>query len=63
MPWQDDVMIEQDLLISRSIITLFSDEFLAEKLAIRGGTALPSITYSPNQAWAMVKELIERNMG
>ena len=33
-------MVEQDLLISRSMIALFSDEFLAEKLAFRGGTAL-----------------------
>lgn len=40
VPWQDDIMVEQDLLISRSMIALFSDEFLAEKLAFRGGTAL-----------------------
>lgn len=40
VPWQDDVMVEQDLIISRSMIALFSDEFLAEKLAFRGGTAL-----------------------
>ena len=39
-PWQEFYQIEQDLVISRVLIELFSDEFLRENLAFRGGTAL-----------------------
>ena len=31
--WQKDYQIEQDLIICRSVCTLFNDEYLAEHLA------------------------------
>ena len=40
VPWQFDYQVEQDLIIERVIIEIFSDNFLREKLAFRGGTAL-----------------------
>ena len=39
-PWTSNEQIEQDLIICRSLVELFSDEIIAEKLAFRGGTAL-----------------------
>lgn len=39
-PWTLESQIEQDLVLSRIIIEIFSDPFLAKKLAFRGGTAL-----------------------
>ncbi len=39
-PWQDSYQIEQDLVISRALVEIFSDPFLKENLAFRGGTAL-----------------------
>ena len=39
-PWQTQDMIEQDLIISRALVALYSDTFLCEKIAFRGGTAL-----------------------
>ena len=39
-PWSKNVEVEQDLLICRCIVAIFSDEFLASQLAFRGGTAL-----------------------
>jgi len=38
-PWSDPSMVEQDLLISRVLVSIFSDELLASQLAFRGGTA------------------------
>ncbi|WP_197530231.1 hypothetical protein [Deferribacter desulfuricans] len=38
-PWVDNSLIEQDLIIHRTIIELFSNKFLKSKLAFRGGTA------------------------
>lgn len=38
--WQEDEQIEQDLILTRAIIQIFSDDFLRNSLAFRGGTAL-----------------------
>ncbi len=43
VPWQFDYQIEQDLIIERSIIEIFSNEYLRDKLAFRGGTALHKV--------------------
>lgn len=40
VPWNDNAQVEQDLIISRALVAIFSDEFLASQLAFRGGTAL-----------------------
>lgn len=50
-PWQADYQVEQDLVICRALIELFSDSYLHERLAFRGGTALyklhlPAARYS-----------------
>lgn len=39
-PWAEQRQIEQDLIISRALVELFSDPFLAGELRFRGGTAL-----------------------
>lgn len=38
--WKANEQVEQDLVICRSLVELFSDGVIAEKLAFRGGTAL-----------------------
>jgi len=39
-PWQTDIMVEQDLIISVMLVTLFRDKTIANSLFFRGGTAL-----------------------
>lgn len=39
-PWSKNEMVEQDLIICRALVSIFSDDFLRENLAFRGGTAL-----------------------
>ena len=39
-PWAEQRQVEQDLIISRALVELFSDPFLAQELRFRGGTAL-----------------------
>ena len=39
-PWRRSEQVEQDLLISRTVVAIYSDPYLAERLAWRGGTAL-----------------------
>lgn len=40
VPWPENQQIEQDLLLSRAIVEIFSDERLSKTLLFRGGTAL-----------------------
>ncbi len=44
-PWPEMGQIEQDLIISRAIIDLFSDDFLRQELRFRGGTALNKLHF------------------
>lgn len=44
-PWPDDSQVEQDLIISRAIVDIFSDDFLCRELRIRGGTALNKLVF------------------
>lgn len=39
-PWPQDVQVEQDLVISRALVEIFSNPTLHDALAFRGGTAL-----------------------
>ena len=54
VPWQSNEHVEQDLVICRSMIDFFSDEWLVDSLAFRGGALtkillrLPILT-SPGQ--------------
>lgn len=45
-PWKSNLHVEQDLLISRSLVAIFSDQFLADNLAFRGGTSLHKLFLS-----------------
>ncbi len=47
VPWTDFAMVEQDLIISRALVDIFSDDFLRAQLAFRGGTALHKLYLSP----------------
>jgi predicted nucleotidyltransferase component of viral defense system len=46
-PWTEDVQVEQDLIISRALIELFSHPEISRALAFRGGTALHKLHLKP----------------
>jgi predicted nucleotidyltransferase component of viral defense system len=45
-PWPEDRQVEQDLIICRALIEIFSDDFLRKELRVRGGTALNKLHFS-----------------
>jgi hypothetical protein len=51
-PWKTAAQVEQDLIICRALVELFSQETLRQQLVFRGGTALyklhlrPAVRYS-----------------
>ncbi len=63
VPWNDNAHVEQDLLISRALTTLFNDEFLASQLAFRGGTALHKLYLSPQPRYSEDIDLVQINPG
>lgn len=60
-PWQTNEQVEQDLAICRALVEIYSDGFLANHLAFRGGTALhklflqPQLRYSEDLDFVQVK--------
>ncbi len=62
-PWQDSAMVEQNLIICRSLVSIFSDEFLASQLAFRGGTALHKLHLQPQPRYSEDIDLVQINPG
>ncbi len=63
VPWHTDEQVEQDLIICRALVAIFSDEFLASELAFRGGTALHKLYLSPQPRYSEDIDLVQINAG
>lgn len=46
-PWQEDYQVEQDLVIEPALMAIYENNFLRERLAFRGGTALHKLHLAP----------------
>ena len=46
-PWISPAQVEQDLVLSRGLVEIYSDPILRERLLFRGGTALHKIVLKP----------------
>lgn len=62
-PWKSFDQIEQDLIISRTLIAIFSDDFLRENLAFRGGTALHKLYLNPAPRYSEDIDLVQIKEG
>lgn len=62
-PWTDVSYIEQDLIISRALVAIFSDEFLASQLAFRGGTAIHKLYLQPQVRYSEDIDLVQITPG
>lgn len=62
-PWKEFAQVEQDLIISRALVEIFSDEFLREHLAFRGGTALHKLYLNPAPRYSEDIDLVQIKPG
>ena len=62
-PWQNDAQVEQDLVISRCLVEIFSDEMLREHLAFRGGTAIHKLHLAPAVRYSEDIDMIQIKAG
>lgn len=62
-PWVLDRQVEQDLVISRALVELFSRRPIADSLAFRGGTALYKLHITPAARYSEDIDLVQTTPG
>ena len=63
VPWVEDIQVEQDLVISRALVDIFSHPLLGQILAFRGGTALYKLHLRPPVRYSEDIDLVQINAG
>jgi len=58
-PWSDARDVEQDLIICRALVAIYSDPVLSDKLAFRGGTAIHKLYLPPQARYSEDIDLIQ----
>jgi predicted nucleotidyltransferase component of viral defense system len=58
-PWVEDYQVEQDLLISRALISLYERPRLKNSLVFRGGTALHKLYIQPAARYSEDIDLVQ----
>ncbi|MDR1918557.1 MAG: nucleotidyl transferase AbiEii/AbiGii toxin family protein [Tannerellaceae bacterium] len=60
-PWPSYAQIEQDMIIARALVEMFSDDLLKNSLAFRGGTALHKLYLTPQIRYSEDIDLVQIN--
>lgn len=63
VPWADSRQVEQDLIISRALVDLFSDTVLHKELRFRGGTALNKLHFPTPARYSEDIDLVRTTTG
>lgn len=58
-PWNENFQVEQDLIISRVLIELYSNDLIKKNLAFRGGTALNKLFLKPAARYSEDIDLVQ----
>lgn len=62
-PWADDAQIEQDLVLTRALIEIFSEAAIEDKISLRGGTALQKLFIKPPCRYSEDIDLVQTQAG
>lgn len=62
-PWKTEAQVEQDLVLSRAVIELYSDPLLRKELTMRGGTALQKLYFTKAQRYSEDIDLVRSHPG
>ena len=63
VPWSTDAQIEQDLIVCRALVEIFSDDLAVRELAFRGGTALHKLYFETPGRYSEDIDLVQVNAG
>lgn len=62
-PWASQRQVEQDLIISRALVAIFSDPLLRDELRFRGGTALNKLHFPAPLRYSEDIDLVRTSAG
>jgi predicted nucleotidyltransferase component of viral defense system len=62
-PWGSDAQIEQDLVLTRAVIQFYSDPYLTDAFAFRGGTAMQKLFLDPPTRYSEDIDLVQIRQG
>jgi len=62
-PWGEDWQVEQDLILSRALVDMFSRPTVAQQAVFRGGTALHKLFFDPPGRYSEDIDLVQRDAG
>ena len=62
-PWTKNSFVEQDMVICRALVDIFSDPFLSNALAFRGGTAIHKLHLNPQARYSEDIDLVQVEPG
>jgi predicted nucleotidyltransferase component of viral defense system len=62
-PWLNNYHVEQDLIIEKALIEIFSHDELKKQLAFRGGTALHKLYLKPQARYSEDIDLVQVESG
>ncbi|MCK5785705.1 MAG: nucleotidyl transferase AbiEii/AbiGii toxin family protein [Candidatus Sabulitectum sp.] len=62
-PWPSNDQVEQDLVLSRVLVSLFSSRVVADEAVFRGGTALHKMLFTRPGRYSEDIDLVQRNSG
>ncbi len=63
VPWTEQRQVEQDLIISRAVVEIFSDDMLRDGLRFRGGTALNKLHFPVPLRYSEDIDLVRASAG
>ena len=63
VPWADQRQVEQDLIIGRALVEIFSDDVLRDAVRVRGGTALNKLHFPRPMRYSEDIDLVRTSGG
>ena len=63
VPWADQRQVEQDLIIGRALVEIFSDDMLRAAVRVRGGTALNKLHFPKPMRYSEDIDLVRTSGG
>jgi len=62
-PWSSNEQVEQDLVLSRALVDMFSKNAVADRVVFRGGTALHKLFFGAGGRYSEDIDLVQRDAG
>ena len=63
VPWAGQRQVEQDLIIGRALVEIFSDDMLRDSLRVRGGTAINKLHFPKPMCYSEDIDLVRTSGG